>query len=102
MEFRKRDTVNEPDLEYTNYSYADYLNWQMEEVVELIKGQVFKKAAAAPERLHQKVSVQLSLRLTGFLRVKNIKFIPHPLMYGFLKTPTKMLKFTIWYSRIVA
>ncbi|WP_114749697.1 Uma2 family endonuclease [Pleomorphovibrio marinus] len=70
MEVKKPDTVNEPDLEYGNYSYADYLTWQMEEVVELIKGKVFKKAAAAPKRIHQKVSVELSFRLAGFLKGK--------------------------------
>lgn len=67
MNAKKRDTLNEPGLEYGNYSYADYLTWQMEEVVELIKGRVFKKAAAAPKRIHQKVSGELFLRLGNFL-----------------------------------
>ncbi len=35
---KNRNTLNEPNLEYGYYSYADYLTWQMEEVVELIKG----------------------------------------------------------------
>ncbi|WP_114749701.1 Uma2 family endonuclease [Pleomorphovibrio marinus] len=68
MEVKKPDTVNEPDLEYGNYSYADYLKWQMEEVVELIKGKIFKKAAAAPKRIHQKVSGEIFLRLGNFLK----------------------------------
>ncbi|MFO7823883.1 MAG: hypothetical protein R6V72_08070 [Cyclobacterium sp.] len=40
MNSKKKDPVNEPNLEYDNYSYADYLTWQMEEVVEskVIKG----------------------------------------------------------------
>jgi len=42
----------------------------MDEVVELIKGKIFKKAAAAPRRIHQKVSVELTLRLAGFLKGK--------------------------------
>ncbi|WP_163378943.1 Uma2 family endonuclease [Cyclobacterium sp. SYSU L10401] len=70
MNAKKDDTVKEPDLEYTNHSYADYLTWQMEEVVELIRGKIFKKAAAAPKRIHQKVSVELSYRLAGFLKGK--------------------------------
>lgn len=53
MEVKKPDNVNEPDLEYGNFSYADYPEWQMEEVVELIKGRVFKKVATAPKRIHQ-------------------------------------------------
>jgi Uma2 family endonuclease len=68
METNKPDTVNEPQAEYGMYSYADYLTWQFEEVVELIRGKIFKKAAAEPRRLHQKVSGELSYRLTGFLK----------------------------------
>jgi hypothetical protein len=48
----KKSLVNEPDLSYGNNSYADYLTWDMDEMVELIKGKVFKKAAAAPRRIH--------------------------------------------------
>ncbi|MEX2564980.1 MAG: Uma2 family endonuclease, partial [Cyclobacteriaceae bacterium] len=67
MEVQKPDNVNEPNLEYGNYTYADYLTWQMEEVVELIKGRVFKKAAAAPKRIHQRISAKLLTRLYVFL-----------------------------------
>ena len=68
MNDKKPDTVHEQVSEYGTYSYADYLTWQMEEVVELIKGKIFKKAAAAPKRIHQKVSIELSVRLAGFLK----------------------------------
>lgn len=37
----KRSVVKEPDITYGKYSYADYLSWDMEEMVELIKGKVF-------------------------------------------------------------
>lgn len=40
----------------------------MDEVVELIKGKVFKKAAAAPKRIHQKVSGEFYLRLGNYLK----------------------------------
>ncbi|MFO7826570.1 MAG: hypothetical protein R6V72_21730 [Cyclobacterium sp.] len=53
MEGKKPDTVKEPDLEYTNHSYADYLTWQMEEVVELIKEKIFKKAVAIPKGIRE-------------------------------------------------
>ncbi|WP_194975263.1 Uma2 family endonuclease [Aquiflexum lacus] len=49
------------------YSYADYLTWQMDEMVEIIKGKVFKSAAAAPRRIHQKVSLKISNKLFNFL-----------------------------------
>jgi Uma2 family endonuclease len=68
MESKKPDTVNEPDFEYGYYSYADYMTWQMEEVVELIKGKIFKKAAAAPRRIHQKVLGKLHLVLGNYLK----------------------------------
>jgi len=45
--------VNEPDISYNNYTYADYLTWTMDETVELIKGRIFKMNA--PKRIHQKV-----------------------------------------------
>lgn len=70
MNSKKDDTVKEPDLEYTNHSYADYLTWQMEEVVELIKGKIFKKAAAAPRRIHQRISIKLAAKLYIFLEDK--------------------------------
>ncbi len=42
------------DLNKT-YTYADYLNWQFQERVELIKGFI-KKMSPAPSRKHQQVS----------------------------------------------
>ena len=68
MESKKPDTVKEPDIEYGYYSYADYITWQMKEVVELIKGKIFKKAAAAPRRIHQKVLGELHLVLGNYLK----------------------------------
>ncbi|WP_158861498.1 Uma2 family endonuclease [Lunatibacter salilacus] len=46
--------VKEPFTEYGTYTYADYLSWDIEEKVELIKGKVFR-AAAAPRRVHQEI-----------------------------------------------
>ena len=42
------------------YTYADYLTWQFEQTVELIKGKLLKMAA--PNRKHQDISFQLSGR----------------------------------------
>jgi hypothetical protein len=42
------------------YTYADYLTWQFEQTVELIKGKITKMAD--PSRLHQEISWQLSGR----------------------------------------
>jgi Uma2 family endonuclease len=66
----KHAVVKEPDITYGKYSYADYLSWDMEEMVELIKGKVFKKAAAAPRRIHQWLAGNLYTELNQFLKGK--------------------------------
>ncbi len=85
MEIKKPDTVNEPDVEYGNYSYADYLTWQFDEVVELIKGKIFKKAAASPKRIHQRVSVKLASRLYTYLEGKQCQVYDAPFDVRFPK-----------------
>lgn len=45
-----------------HYSYADYLNWRMDEAIELIKGRV-SLMSPAPSLDHQKIAT----RLTGIL-----------------------------------
>ncbi|MFO7823417.1 MAG: Uma2 family endonuclease [Cyclobacterium sp.] len=86
MDTKKPDIVEEPDLAYGNYSYADYLTWQMDEVVELIKGKIFKKAAAAPKRIHQKVSGELFLRLGNFMRGKKCQVYSAPFDVRFTRS----------------
>jgi Uma2 family endonuclease len=54
------------DLDKT-YSYADYLKWQFEERLELIKGKIFKMTPA-PNRAHQDASGQLFNLLFNFLK----------------------------------
>jgi Uma2 family endonuclease len=65
-----KSMVKEPNLSYGNYTYADYLTWDMEEMVELIKGKVFKKAAAAPRRVHQWLTGNLHTEMNIFLKGK--------------------------------
>ncbi len=55
METEDKNLVNEPDIEYGRYTYADYLTWELDEMVELIKGRVFKRESAASRMSHQKV-----------------------------------------------
>ncbi len=47
------------------YTYADYLKWQLEEYVELIRGKIFKMAA--PSRYHQDISINLSSHIKTYL-----------------------------------
>ncbi|MBD3630009.1 Uma2 family endonuclease [Cyclobacterium sp.] len=86
MNTKKPDTLKEPDLEYSNHSYADYLTWQMEEVVELIKGKIFKKAAAAPKRIHQRISIKLAAKLYNFLEKKPCQVYNAPFDVRFPKS----------------
>lgn len=48
-----------------SYSYADYMLWQFQERVELIRGRIFRMSPA-PNRIHQRVSIELSRQLANF------------------------------------
>ena len=62
--------VNEPSASYSGkYSYADYLTWQLDEMVEIIKGRLFKMTSA-PSRIHQKTAGKLHHWLYSFLEGK--------------------------------
>ena len=78
------DTVNESDR--LAYTYADYLKWDFEEIVELIKGKIFTKAAA-PNRRHQEVSVNLTSRIYDFLKGQSFKVYPAPFDVRFSNDP---------------
>ncbi len=78
MDSKKPDLVEEPNATYGHYSYADYLTWPMDLVAELIQGKMFKKAAAAPNRIHQRVSLKLSVKLYQFLEGKMCQVYPAP------------------------
>jgi Uma2 family endonuclease len=54
------------------YSYADYLQWRFEEMVELIKGKIVKMSPA-PLDLHQKTVTNLSGELYNYLKRKPCK-----------------------------
>ena len=43
------------------YSYADYLTWQFEQAIELIKGKINKMAA--PSRRHQRISWRMTINV---------------------------------------
>ena len=58
------------------YTYADYLKWQFEERVELIKGKIF--AMSGPNRAHQEISSYLHLELGIYLKGKDCKVYSAP------------------------
>ncbi len=62
-EDEEKNMVKEPYSHYGLYTYADYLTWEIDHMVELIKGKVFKQAAAAPRRIHQELSGRIFAKL---------------------------------------
>lgn len=61
--------VEEPFSEYGSYTYADYLTWEIDEMVELIRGKVFRQAAA-PRVIHQQVAGNVFVALSNYLKRK--------------------------------
>ncbi len=60
--------IDELDLDKT-YTYADYLLWRFEDMVELIRGKIHKMSPA-PRRKHQAISRDIGLRLYQYLYKK--------------------------------
>ena len=60
--------INQLDFK-KRYTYADYLTWQFDEMVELIKGKIYKMSPA-PGRRHQEVAGNLHLVIGNFLKKK--------------------------------
>ncbi|MDP2040335.1 MAG: Uma2 family endonuclease [Algoriphagus sp.] len=79
MEPDKPHTVNEPDIESGYYSYADSLTWEIPELVELIRGKVYKKSLTAPPRIHQSAVGQLTYRLYSYCIGKGLEVYNGPL-----------------------
>lgn len=61
--------VSEIDMSST-YSYANYLRWQFDERLELIKGKVFEMSPA-PSITHQRVLLRLAVIFEGSLKHKS-------------------------------
>jgi Uma2 family endonuclease len=68
--------IEEPDLSGT-YTYSDYLTWSLPEMVELIRGKIFKMSPA-PGSMHQKISMILTLKIGNFLTGKKCQLFVAP------------------------
>lgn len=68
--------VEEPDPS-ASYTYADYLKWQFEERMELIRGRIFKMSPA-PAPIHQEVCSNLTTAFNIYLKKKKCKVYPAP------------------------
>jgi len=64
----KENKVEEPIAGYgTGYTYADYLKFEFDEMVELIKGKIFKMSPA-PKSYHQQIVGNLHATIHNFLK----------------------------------
>ena len=59
------------------YTYADYLQWQFEETVELIKGHLYRMSPA-PRMRHQRILMRLSGRLYNYFEEARCQVFPAP------------------------
>jgi Uma2 family endonuclease len=72
----KITNINQLDLNQY-YTYADYLNWQFDDMVELIRGKIFRMSPA-PNRQHQEASTNLVFAIKQFLQAKACKVYHAP------------------------
>ncbi len=71
--------VNEPAVDYgMTYTYADYLKFDFEYMVELIRGKIFRMSPA-PKIVHQNISMNLSRILSFFFLNRNCKIFSAPI-----------------------
>lgn len=68
--------AEEPDLSRT-YTAADYLRWNLDELVELIRGKIFKMSPA-PSSNHQSISRELGGIFYLFFRNHRCQFFSAP------------------------
>ena len=59
------------------YTYADYLTWQLDEYVELLRGRVLKMSPS-PMRRHQEVSSRLHGQIFAFFRGQQCRLYSAP------------------------
>jgi Uma2 family endonuclease len=70
------------------YTYADYLMWEFQERVELLRGRLSKMAA--PNVKHQKISVNLTVCLANTLKNKPCNIFAAPFDVRLPLPPQKM------------
>jgi len=59
------------------YSYADYVTWQLDEMIELIKGKIIVMSPA-PNVRHQRISMNLSGMLSIYFKHKSCQVFAAP------------------------
>ena len=75
----KIDEAKEPTIDYNKvYTYGDYLKLEIDEMVEIIRGKIFRMCAA-PRTKHQGISLNIASILHYELKGKNCKVFNAPI-----------------------
>ena len=73
-----KQITNISQLDLTKqYTVNDYMSWKFDEMVELIKGYIFRMSPA-PSSRHQIISLSLSHEIYSFLKKKTCKLFVAP------------------------
>lgn len=72
-----------------SYTYADYLTWKFKEQIELIKGKIMEMSPA-PTRLHQDISLKLTLQFAKVFETNPCKLYVAPFDVRFLDETGKI------------
>ena len=68
--------LSQLDIQDGVYSYADYLTWQFDQAVELVKGKIFPMSA--PNRRHQGISRELTVTFHAHFKGNPCSFYAAP------------------------
>lgn len=78
MTEKPNNIANEPTADYGKiYTYADYVKFEFDEMVELIRGKIFKMSPA-PKSYHQEISMKLGSHIFIQLGDKSCKVYSAP------------------------
>lgn len=79
IENTNTDEAKEPAIDYKKvYTYADYLKLEIDEMVEIIRGKIFRMCAA-PRTKHQIINGNIYYRLRQQLEGQNCKVFNSPI-----------------------
>ncbi len=75
----KEKIIEDPISGYSKaeYTYADYLSFSLDYMVELIRGKIFKMSPA-PTTIHQQISMRLSSHIFNELKGKKCQVFSAP------------------------
>lgn len=92
-------SIDQLDMNAT-YTYADYLQWRLDEYVELFRGKIARMSPARM-REHQRMALRISSRLEQYLRKKTCQVYIAPFDVRLPKKDVSLIKqFIPLYSQI--